>query len=158
MERETAIPATPDQVVARCAVFHTRQAARAVTAYFDAALQPSGLRATQLTLLVAVRQGDGATISALAAALGMDRTTLARDLRLLEQAGLVAIGVGRDRRARVVLLTPRGDQAMARSLPLWAVAQQRFEERIGTRRWRATVDELHATTEAAIAYRRAPGQ
>ncbi len=146
---DATVRETPADVIARCAVLHTRRAARAVTAFFDAALQPSGVRATQFTLLVGVAQADGATISGLAAAVGMDRTTLARDLHILERDGLVAIGIGRDRRVRVVRLTPAGHAAMTRALPRWAEAQGRIEGGLGDERWRAVLDDLEATTAVA---------
>src|SRR5262249_56731323 len=75
-----------------CACHKVRMAARAVTRSYDEILRPTGLRATQVALLVAVATGEASSIAALAQVLGMDRSTLTRNLGPLESEGLVAIG------------------------------------------------------------------
>ena len=70
-----------------CVCAHLRGTARAVTQVFDAALQPTGLRATQLTVLIAVAAAPGAPMSSLAEALVMDRTTLTQQPSATREAG-----------------------------------------------------------------------
>jgi DNA-binding MarR family transcriptional regulator len=123
-------------VAASCASFAVRRTSRAVTQMYDEVLQPSGLRVTQFTLLVAIATSGARSMTSLGRALIMDRTTLARNLRPLQKAGLVTIGVGEDRRERVVRLTERGDQALATALPLWRQAQARILQDLGPDRWR----------------------
>ncbi len=118
-----------------------RQAARAVTAQFDAQLQPTGLRATQLNLLMAVETGAAVTITDLAEILAMDRTTMTRNLKLLRDRGLVAP----DR----IALTAKGRRSAAIALPLWEKAQARFVGSLGSQRWESLIDEL-AAAKAAI--------
>jgi DNA-binding MarR family transcriptional regulator len=125
-----------------CACSNVRMASRAIAQRYDAALQPSGLRITQFTLLVAVTIADGGTISALADHLVMDRTTLARDLELLARQGWVTITIGRDRRTRIVTITEAGTQALAQALPLWEREQARIVAGLGDDRWRALTTEL----------------
>ncbi|MEE8273100.1 MAG: MarR family transcriptional regulator, partial [Alphaproteobacteria bacterium] len=67
-----------------CTCFNLRKAARAVTQLYDAALGPSGLRATQFSLIAALGVRGAPTISQLAKAMVMDRTTLTRNLKPLE--------------------------------------------------------------------------
>jgi DNA-binding MarR family transcriptional regulator len=69
-----------------------RTAARAVTRAYDEALRPVGLRATQLSVLLAVAAEDPMSITALAKFMGMERSTLTRNLRPLEKEGLVTLG------------------------------------------------------------------
>ncbi len=71
------------EVVRACAVMNFRQVTRAVTAQFDDALRPAGLRATQLNLLVVIEGAFANTVTELAAILAMDRTTMTRNLKLL---------------------------------------------------------------------------
>ena len=71
------------------------------------------------------------TISQLAQALVMDRTTLTRDLKPLEAQGLIQVSSGADRRTRTVALTARGRQVLTRALPLWERAQARMIEGLG---------------------------
>jgi DNA-binding MarR family transcriptional regulator len=126
----------------QCGCFNTRKAARAVTRFYDAMLAPSGLKATQLTMLGAVSISGPARMSELAHMLALDKTTLTRNLRLLEADGLIAIAAGADRRARVVSLTRAGADAVERALPRWREAQRRMVEHLGEARWRRLVDDL----------------
>src|SRR5215472_7862470 len=96
------------EIVANCACLKVRMAARAVTRAYDSALRPIGLRATQLSILVAVAIDGAISIAALAEFLGMDRTTLTRNLRPLQKQGLIAIGPEGWRRSRVLEITTKG--------------------------------------------------
>jgi DNA-binding MarR family transcriptional regulator len=140
------------EVAASCASFAVRRTSRAVTQMFDELLQPSGLRVTQFTLLVAIATAGTGSMTGLGRELIMDRTTLARNLRPLQKAGLVTIGVGEDRRERVVRLTERGDQALATALPLWRQAQARILRGLGPDRWR----DLSATLATLVSIAQAP--
>ena len=114
-----------------CVCANLRQASRAITQLYDALLQPSGLRATQFTLLITLSLTGQISITDLAERLGMDRTTLTRNLKPLEKQGFVASDSGRDRRTRVVMLTDRGQESLARARPLWEQAQQQVVEALG---------------------------
>ena len=128
-----------------CAALRTRMAARKVTRAYDEALRPLGLKVTQFSLLIAIRKGAPESISQLAEILALERTTLTRNLRVLEKEGLVEIGPEGYRRARALGLTTAGEAKLKEALPLWRAAQDRFVKRIGKRRWseaKALLDEL----------------
>ena len=110
-------------MAATCACFNVRTAARAVTQLYDDVLRPSGLRTTQLTLLMLLRGHGAMSISGLAEAAMTDRTTLTRNLAVLEERKLVRIRPGEDARVRVVELTGDGDAAIDAAFPLWERAQ-----------------------------------
>jgi len=93
------------EIEATCACSNVRNAARAVTQLFDELLQPTGLRSTQFTLLVAVARLREAPVTQLSRALVMDRTTLARNLKPLESLRLLTVEAGTDRRRHLVRLT-----------------------------------------------------
>lgn len=132
--------------IAACAVMNLRQASRIITAYFDDELRPSGLRATQLNILMAIEVGRWPTITRLADVLAMDRTTLTRNLQLLRRRGLVLPeGIG---------LTSRGRRAAAAAMPRWERAQATVERALGEKRWSAMLHELAATKAAVRARRR----
>ncbi len=126
----------------QCACFNTRKAARAVTRFYDDMLEPSGLKATQLTLLGAISISGPARMSRLAELLALDKTTLTRNLKLLEAVGLISIAPGEDRRARVAALTRPGMDALERALPHWREAQRRLVDHLGEARWRRLADDL----------------
>lgn len=128
-----------------CACFNLRKASRTVTQLYDEILQPSGLLATQFTLLVAIAIAGSATITRLATELVMDRTTLTRNLKPLERQGLIEISPGQDLRTRVVKLTASGSEALFKALPLWEQAQTRVVEGLGQKRWNTLLSDLSDT-------------
>ena len=134
------------RAVAACAVMNLRQASRVVTAFFDEALRPSGLRATQLNILMAIEVGAPPTVSGLAEALAMDRTTMTRNLQLLQKKGLIAAGE--------IALTARGRRTAASAMPMWERAQAVVVEALGKERWRGLLKELAATKAAVKRHRR----
>ncbi len=121
----------PREVAQSCACSGLREAARAVTQFYDAILAPSGVRATQFPLLVALSLAEGATMGRVAEILVMDRTTLTRNLRPLERQGWVRRIAGPDRRERSLALTKRGRAALDRALVLWRTAQDQVVRNLG---------------------------
>lgn len=119
------------QVLDRCLCKRTRAAARAITRLYDEELRSTGLRPSQVEVLVTVAANSELSISALADDLGMDRTTMTRNLRLLEKRGLVAISAEGRHRARFVHLTPTGEAALAEAIEPWERAQDMMERRLG---------------------------
>lgn len=108
-----------------CLSMALRQAARALTQRYDAALSADGIRSTQFNLLVALAQAPSVPLSRLAKAVVMDRTTLTRNLAPLVRRGLVAESGAEDKRVRSYTLTARGKQLLVRALPDWEAAQAR---------------------------------
>ena len=104
-----------------------RRAARAVTAAYDAALAPSGLRITQFSILRKLARLGPLPVTRLAAEAALDRSTMGRNLNPLERRGLVRIEVGNvDQRERVAYLTAAGEAAIEAALPYWRKAQERI--------------------------------
>ena len=132
-----------------CLCFNLRKAARAVTQLYDAALEPAGLRATQFSLLAVLEGRDAVTITDLARAMVMDRTTLTRNLGPIEKQGLVAIAPGDDRRTREVSLTRHGRQALKHATPRWRHAQTSMLDALGDRRARRLLSGLSGAIDAA---------
>src|SRR5689334_16622792 len=98
----------PSELARSCACFNLRKAARAVTQIYESALEPSGLKATQISLLVALALRGPLPLTRLASSLVMDRTTLTRNLMPLRKKGWIANERGPDRRERSVALTRAG--------------------------------------------------
>jgi len=125
-----------------CTCFNLRKATRVVTQLFDDAMQPTGLRATQFTLLAAISATGAIAISQLSKVLVMDRTTLTRNLKPLETKRLVKIVPGEDRRTRTLTLTDKGRKTLEKSLPLWRQAQSEVIERLTFKRWKDLLKHL----------------
>ncbi|HVS14030.1 MAG TPA: winged helix-turn-helix transcriptional regulator [Thermoanaerobaculia bacterium] len=143
MEPRDRSPAT-----ARCACFHLRRATRAVTQLYDEALRPAGIRATQLALLSVLRERSPVNIVELSEILGLDRTTLTRNLGPLERDALLTIEPGADRRTREVSITEAGRERLTVAVPLWRAAQETLRERLGGS-FREVLDTLDEVAEAA---------
>ncbi len=127
-----------------CACLNVRKASRFITSLYDDYLRPVGLRATQLSLLMALEQAGSVTITALSEMLLMDRTTLPRDLKPLEREGWVTITEGEDRRKRFIALTDEGRNLLERALPLWEQAQIRIRDYMGDERYIGLLVQLSA--------------
>ncbi|MEO1686730.1 MAG: MarR family winged helix-turn-helix transcriptional regulator [Pseudomonadota bacterium] len=107
-----------------CIASALRDAARRASEAYDAALAGSGLKVTQYRALALIALAEAPpSISDLARAMGLDRSTLGRNLRILERCGLLDFEGGEDERARHAALTPAGRAALDAARPLWAEAQ-----------------------------------
>lgn len=125
-----------------CGSLNFRRAARAVTCFYDNAMQESGMRSTQFAILIAVAKKQPASIGTIADILLVDRTTLTRSLKLLEKEGLITISGRSAMRQRFLELTPAGEKALARSLPAWRKAHAQFLEMLGATYWTDLRKEL----------------
>jgi DNA-binding MarR family transcriptional regulator len=106
-----------------CMGMRVRRAARVVANHYDKHLKPAGLKGTQFTLLNTVFMNPSANIGQLADILGLDRTTLNRNLKPLERKGLIRSGSGKDPRTRTLKLTKEGTKTLQNALPHWLEAQ-----------------------------------
>ncbi len=131
---------------AECVCLNTQRAARRIARLFDAAFKPVGLTSGQFTMLGALNQQADVSISDLAAILGMERTTLTRNLAPLEAAGLIASATPKgDRRYRNVALTSGGRARLAEAMPIWHALHRAIAERVDARNWgqaRETLSKL----------------
>lgn len=133
-----------------CASFNFRRTARAVTRLYDVALQKSGIRSTQFTILVGIAKNQPASIGALAEILVIDRTTLTRSLRLLQKDGLIAISKRSTMRQRFLTIAPKGARTLARSLPLWRKAHKHFVATVGSDYWIDLRNELERLSHVLV--------
>ena len=132
-----------------CASFNLRKASRLMAQAYDRYLQPSGLTNTQFTLLAVASDRAPISITELSRVLGMDRTTLTRNLRLVEREGFLEVTAGRDARTRDVRITAKGSRTLKQAMPLWQEAQSRVIEALGRAHWRDLVKELRTISEVA---------
>jgi DNA-binding MarR family transcriptional regulator len=133
-----------------CICSNLRRTARLVTNYYDKLLEPFGLRMSQATVLVVLYLAGVQTINEMAEKLELDRTTLTRNLKPLAHQGLLTIAPGSDQRTRVVTLTPEGEAALLKILPLWEQTQSYMVEGIGEANASLLLTQLSET--AALTY------
>jgi len=116
---------------AGCFCLTSRQAARKITRLYDSHMQASGIRATQFTILSQLMLRGEMPIGRLAGHLGMERTTLTRNLTLLEQRKWISIKPGDDPRARMIAITAQGRGVVRRGFPDWSKAQAQVGKLLG---------------------------
>ena len=133
-----------------CASFNFRRTARAVTGLYDMALRETGVRSTQFAILVGIAKNQPVSMGALAGVLVIDCTTLTRSLRLLEKEGLIAISNRAAMRQRCLTITAKGKRTLARSLPAWRAAHERFVATIGSQYWVELRSELERLAHVAV--------
>jgi DNA-binding MarR family transcriptional regulator len=142
---------SPDELAGigrACFALHARMTARLLTRVYDAAVRPAGLRFAQFGLLGAIAHGSATSQTALAERLALERTTLVRNLKFLEQKGWIEPlpGGGRGLTHR---LTQAGRDILGRAIPLWERAQADIEARLGGIDPDATRDAMRALRKAA---------
>lgn len=125
-----------------CVGFNLRKASRLLSQIYDQALKPAKLKGTQFSLLMAVAGQEDTTIGKLARPLGMERSTVSRNAKILEKRGLVKIEDGEDRRLQRVTLTDKGVLVLQEALPLWEGVQEKLARELGEERIKTFMGDL----------------
>jgi DNA-binding MarR family transcriptional regulator len=135
---------------AHCVSHALQRTARRVAAVYADELRDCGLSPGQFPLLQTLEaSGGGASMSVLADRLGMDRTTLTRNLGPLEKAGLVTRGrAAGDGRVRLVRITDEGRSRLAEGRIAWRRAQALTLKRFGDDAWRNLETDLRRLRRA----------
>ncbi len=129
-----------------CTCFRMRRATRRMTQLYDAHLAPAGLTLPQYSLLANLERRQRPSMHELAEVMGMDRTTLSRNLQPLRARSLVEAVAGADRRSKSLALTAAGRALWAEARPLWLAAQAEITARLGA----PMVAELHQLLDASF--------
>jgi len=138
---DTALPAS------LCTCFRLRKLSRLVTQRYDRELASAGLNLNQYSILRRAARTPQ-TVGALAREIGMDRTTLSRDLKPLIAAGWIEqTSSDEDARQRLVRIKPAGKRVLERAQPLWRKAQDDIDARLGA----TGVNALHTQLDRAMA-------
>ena len=133
-----------------CASLNFRRTARAITQLFDRELLAAGIRSTQFTILVAIAKTQPTAIRSLSSVLVIDPTTLTRSLSLMQKDGLLFISKRSTKRQRFVSLTPHGERALAKTLPVWRQTQRRFVDAVGSEYWINFRNDLEKLAHVAL--------
>ena len=137
------------QAMGRCCLaFNLRRADRAVMQVYDEEVRALGLRVTQFGLLMVARVMEPVTLSQLSEFLGLDRTTLSRNLKPLVKRRWVRVEAGEDRRERKLSLTEEGHGLLVKAHPAWAKAQAKIAKAFGQAEMEQLVGQLRKVTAA----------
>ena len=141
----------PERVeeMAGCVCFRLRKTARALTQFYDRALRAHRLRVTQLPILVAATQHGVVPLATLAQALGMDRTTLLRNVRPLVRRRLLRVSPAAGSPQTEVRATPGGRALLAKVYPDWRKAQDRSLASLEGLEWSGTLEAIGTAARSA---------
>ena len=128
-----------------CSCSGLRRTMRAVTNHFDQAFESTGLKCSQVTVLMAAAVHGPVTVRALAEVVVLDASSMSRALDPLEREGLVSRQVGQSRRDRKVSITEAGMAKLAQAGPLWQQAQAEFSDVLGAQNMQAFNEILQLT-------------
>jgi len=127
----TLVSMTRIEKTRACLNFQLRRTSRQVSRYYDEALRPLGLRVSQFNILAIIAQTGPISVSDLANKLGMERSALARNLKLIARDSFVAVSHGDDRRMRLARLSAVGKRKLDEALPIWNRAQEDLVAKLG---------------------------
>lgn len=128
-----------------CTCFKLRKLTRAMSRVYDHHMAGVGLKTTQYSVLKNVGQ-EALPVAELADRLGIERTTMTRNLKPLIEAGWITLEAGADSRQRIVTITAAGRAKVKQAYGAWRRAQTEFETLIGA----ANVRALHAQLDTTL--------
>jgi DNA-binding MarR family transcriptional regulator len=141
--------------IMECTCMRMRRATRRVTQLYDRALEPAGLTVNQFGLLAylhgaSLQRSNDLSIGTIAEWLGMDPTTLNRNLKPLAAKGLVRNAIDpADGRVRIVRITDKGRRALLKAVPFWRGAQAQVDTALGAEAT-ASLNELLDVSAARL--------
>lgn len=142
MKAKTA-PAESAAYEACCVSFNLRKSSQVVSRIYAREMQDSPVRGPLFALMMIIRKRGPSSITDLAKEVGLDRTTLTRNLKPLEQRGLVHIEPVSANRKEVSLL-PEGEAALTEAVQCWRKAQAKVVDQLGEDRWTRMRSDLAA--------------
>lgn len=112
-----------------CYCTNLRRSANSISAFYDAAFKETGLTAAQYYLLINLSRLKSANITHWAQQVGLNRSTMVRNVKLLQSHGYIQTTAGH---GKVFMLSTEGERVLAQAIPLWQNAQQQIETVLGS--------------------------
>ncbi|MBN9661441.1 MAG: winged helix-turn-helix transcriptional regulator [Acidobacteria bacterium] len=134
----------------QCLCANLRRAARLVTQLYSQEMGP-WLEPAQYSLLTALNMINTSGQAALGRILGLDKTTLSRNLKVLQRNRWIELAESKDRRERGYRLTAEGKAILARTNPGWQRAQERLRAALPPGEWETLMSTFRRVAEAALA-------
>jgi len=126
-----------------CVAFNLRKSSQVVSRIYAREMQDSPVRGPLFSLMMTIHRHGSASITALADDIGLDRTTLTRNLKPLQQKGLIQISRVTANRKEITML-PEGLAALQVAMKCWKKAQAKVVRKLGEERWERMREDLAA--------------
>lgn len=111
-----------------CYCTNLRRSANAISEFYDEQLKETGLTVPQYYLLINLRRLGSANITHWAERVGLDRSTMVRNIKVLQSRGFVESTEGHGKAFR---LSETGEKALDAAIPVWNMAQEKMEAFLG---------------------------
>ena len=134
-----------------CVCATARQTARMLTRLYDASLRVIGIEAAQLSLMMALERAGPATQVELSRWLLLEKTTVSRNVNLLERKGWIQSSPGEDKRQHRIKLTPAGRKLLAAAKPEWKKVQDSLRSSLPADQWDEMLRMFRSVTKTAQA-------
>jgi DNA-binding MarR family transcriptional regulator len=128
------LPRAAPALESACVALNLRKTANIVSRYYAREMRNAPVRGPLFSLLAMIRKRGSANITALAHDVGLDRTTLTRNLKQLEQRGFIEISQATANKKEISLL-PEGARALEAALLHWRRTQESVVRELGEERW-----------------------
>lgn len=132
--------------LSECSCNMMRKSARKITQFYENNLREAGIKPTQFSILATLANTGPIQLTQLANRLVLERTSLTRNLNVLERNTWIDIQPGEeDSRQRVVSLTRNGYKQLDCAIPYWQKAQKAIAKDMGQETiigLRTTLDEM----------------
>ena len=131
-----------------CLCYEFSKTARLVNSYYDAGLQAVDLKSNQFIILAAVGYMKETNFKNLAEFIGIDQSTLVRNIVTGERQSFVKIRPGKNKREKLISLRRKGKNKLHKAFPRWKKAQTDILDVLGRERWKNIRDELSDVVSA----------
>lgn len=108
------------------------RAATSLTDFYNQSLAELGITVKQYSLLSKLHSLGSCSTSELAEAVGLDRSTLVRNLKVLMQRGWIEDSASRTSRAHAYTLTQEGLEVREKAKACWERLQEQVVEKVGS--------------------------
>lgn len=132
-----------------CFAEQIRSANRAITKLYNKYLDEVDIGITQFSLLIRLYYFDAISVAKLAEDLETDRTTLIRNVKILERSGHIEVFSSETGRTKLVRISSKGIASLERALPLWLTAQSELREKLGDDIWNGLFGDLRTLVDEA---------
>jgi DNA-binding MarR family transcriptional regulator len=134
-----------------CACATARQVARVLTQLYDSWLRDTGMEAPQFALLLTLDKQGASSQAAIGRRYALDKTTISRNLKVLERNGWIESSLANDKRERRFILTAEGHTRLAAARPEWKKAQEHLRSGMTARQWNTMFETFRTVARAAQA-------
>jgi len=126
-----------------CNCFILRKGASNLSIIYDKALSSAGIRVTQYALLKYIFLLNSPNLNQLATALNQNRSTVGRNIKILERMKLVSLKIGKDKRQIEIILTEHGLNTLHKARKAWKVMNKTISSKLGKEKQQQLIELMN---------------